>query len=429
MKEAQSATTYVAPSLCRPFRALELFGLSPLALLAGTRCLLFATSVFYTSLATIHTASAQTDVEADRANDSEYLVEVPDTLPALLKVIEARYQVAQTLQGEARFNELSTVRMLLGNITEAFPGSNEALSLALGEQVGKVDPAALDEELATLGSAVSPRSQKDSVPVDPVVEGLSECIVGSDLSEGGASIRIRLRVELDEVGNIKGMPDLLDPLSPDAETQKVFQSSLIALDGCPGLKSFDLPTVVEISLTSSAVESATVISSTITVETLTVDVAEPLSISEPVPVAEPTWEYADSAAEKSLGLGRSEIAELQVRLKLLGYDPKGIDGVAGKGMRKAISDWQADRMLPSSGFVDGRQLEKLREETANEFSAWVAQVENSAALDRASKPPKASTKAKGQPAKPSGGRKWYRDERGWYCTSTILGAMCQRNRP
>lgn len=391
--------------------------------------MLFATSVFYFGLAAIHTASAQTEVGAVDATNPGLAVEVPDNLPALLRMIETRYQAAQTLQGEARFNELAMVRILLGNITEAFPGSNEALSLALGEHVGKVDPAALDEELAALGSAVAPLSQEESVPVDPVVKGLSECIVGSDPSEGGPSIRIRIRVELDEGGNIKGMPDLLDPPSPNEETQKVFQRSLIALDGCPGLKSFISPTVVEISLTSSAVESATVISSTIAGETVTVDVAEPLSISDPVPVVEPTWEYADSAVEKSLGLGRSEIAELQVRLKLLGYDPKGIDGVAGKGMRKAISDWQTDRMLPSSGFVDGRQLEKLREETADEFLAWVAKAENSAVLDRASKPPKATTTAKGQPAKPSGGRKWYRDERGWYCTPTILGAMCQRNRP
>lgn len=391
--------------------------------------MLFATSVFYFGLAAIHTASAQTEVGAVDATNPGLAVEVPDNLPALLRMIETRFQAAQTLQGEARFDELSMVRMLLGKITEAFPGSNEALSLALGENVGTVDPSALDEELAALGSAVAPRSQEEAVIVDPLVKGLSECIAGSDQSEGGANIRIRLRVELDEVGNIIGMPDLLDPPNPDAETRNVFQSSLLALDGCPGLKSFDLPTVVEISLTAAAVESATVITSTITSETLTVVVAEPLSISEPLPVAEPTWEYADSAAEKSLGLGRSEIAELQVRLKLLGYDPKGIDGVAGKGMRKAISDWQTDRMLPSSGFFDGRQLQKLHEETANEFSAWVAQAANSAALERASKPPKATTKAKGQPAKPSGGRKWYRDERGWYCTSTILGAMCQRNRP
>ena len=429
MKAAQPSVANVGASSQRPFKVLDLLDRLPLAVPRGAWCLLFATSVFYFGLAAIHTARAQTEMGAVDASNPGLAVEVPDNLPALVKMIDTRYQLAQALQGEARFNELSTVRMLLGKITDGFPESNEALSVALGEQVGTVDPAALDEELANLGSLVPPRSQSDPAPIDPIVKGLSECLAVSDLSEGGPSIRIRIQVELDEGGNIKGMPDLLDPPSPDEETQKVFQRSLIALDGCPGLKSFNLPTVVEISLTSAAVESATVISSTISGGTLTVDVAEPPSISEPVPVAEPTWAYADLAVEKSLGLGRSEIAELQARLKLLGYDPKGIDGVAGRGMRKAISDWQTDRMLPSSGFVDGRQFEKLRGETANEFSDWVAQAENSAVLDRASKPPKATTKAKGQPAKPSRGRKWYRDERGWYCTPTILGAMCQRNRP
>lgn len=282
-----------------------------------------------------------------------------------------------------------------------------------------------------MGSPELPRTHSEPVPVDPVVKGLSECMVGSDLFEGDPSIRIRIRIrmELDGMGNIVGMPDLLDPPSPDGEMQKVFQRSLIALDGCPGLKSFDLPTAVEISLTTAAVESATAIPSTLTRETMAVDVAEPQSDSEPVPVTEPAWVFADAEAEKSLGLGRSEIAKLQVRLKLLGFDPKGIDGVAGRGMRKAIADWQTDRMLPPSGFVDGRQLEKLRGETADAFSIWIANSKNSDALDRASKPPKRTTKAKGQPVKPSGARKWYRDGRGWYCTPTILGAMCQRNRP
>ena len=428
MKKTQAAPTYVRSPSRRSPRA-KLLGCPCLALRAGTGLLLFATSVVFLDLATFHTASAQTSVEADGDSDLADPLEVPDTLPALLEMIETRYQVAQALQGEARFNELLAVRMLLGNITDSFPASNEALSLALGGKVGTVDPAVLDAELATSDSLESPQAESEMMTIDPVVKSLSECMVGSDLSESDRSIRIRIRVELDEFGSILGMPDLLDPPSPDGRTMKLFQRGLIALDGCPGLKSFDLPGAVEIILTSAAVESATAIPSTITRETLTVDVVEPLSISEPVPVTEPAWELADAAAEKSLGLGRPEIAELQLRLKLSGYDPKGIDGVAGRGMRKAITDWQTDRMLPPSGFVDVRQLEKLRTETADAFSVWIAQAENSDVLDRASRPPKRTTKAAGQPVESSNSRKWYRDGRGWYCTPTILGAMCQRNRP
>ena len=396
---------------------------------SATRLSLLVASIFYLCLATCHTAYAQTQVEAAGTTESTSPVEVPNTLPALRQMIETRYDAAQALQGKAKIIELTKVKMLLGKIAEVFPASNDALNLALGGKVGKVDPAVLDAELATLESQELPLAQIESTIVDPIVAGLTGCMVGSGLSEGGSIVRIQMRVELDELGNIVGMPDLIEPTNPDGGMRKVFQRSLISLDGCPALKLFDLPTAAVITLTSGAVESVTAIPSTIAREALTADVAEPKSNSEPLPFTEPAWVFADSEAEKLLSLGRSEIADLQVRLKLLGFDPKGIDGVAGRAMRKAISDWQTDRALPPSGFVDGRQLEKLRTETAEAFSVWIANTENSGALDRALKPPKSTAKAKGQPAKPSGSRKWYRDGRGWYCTPTILGAMCQRNRP
>ena len=50
----------------------------------------------------------------------------------------------------------------------------------------------------------------------------------------------------------------------------------------------------------------------------------------------------------------------QIRLTYLGHDPRGVDGVMGKGTRKAVSAFQQTAGLPVTGELDDTTRTKLR---------------------------------------------------------------------
>lgn len=67
------------------------------------------------------------------------------------------------------------------------------------------------------------------------------------------------------------------------------------------------------------------------------------------------------AAEQALGLNRDRRRSIQRDLALLGYDPRGIDGVFGPASRRAIAAWQSDQGLEPHGFLDRDQLSLMQE--------------------------------------------------------------------
>ena len=69
-------------------------------------------------------------------------------------------------------------------------------------------------------------------------------------------------------------------------------------------------------------------------------------------------------AETDLRLNRKRRQEVQRSLALLGYDPRGIDGVFGPATRRAIVAWQKDNRLEPHGFLDRDQLSLLQEVAA-----------------------------------------------------------------
>lgn len=69
---------------------------------------------------------------------------------------------------------------------------------------------------------------------------------------------------------------------------------------------------------------------------------------------------ATQADEARLALGEIARAEVQARLSALGYDPKGVDGKFGSGVRAAISRWQGDNGLAATGYLNAEQLARLR---------------------------------------------------------------------
>ncbi|GFE66340.1 peptidoglycan-binding domain-containing protein [Litoreibacter roseus] len=73
--------------------------------------------------------------------------------------------------------------------------------------------------------------------------------------------------------------------------------------------------------------------------------------------AQPT--RAAEAREDALNLSRDARREIQRALSLLGYDPRGIDGIFGPGSRAAITDWQEANGQEATGFVTQVMRDRL----------------------------------------------------------------------
>jgi peptidoglycan hydrolase-like protein with peptidoglycan-binding domain len=72
--------------------------------------------------------------------------------------------------------------------------------------------------------------------------------------------------------------------------------------------------------------------------------------------ADPTPEDNETA----LNLDQAARRSIQQDLTVLGFSTRGIDGIFGPGTRAAISDWQADEGVTATGFLDPRQIARLR---------------------------------------------------------------------
>ena len=79
---------------------------------------------------------------------------------------------------------------------------------------------------------------------------------------------------------------------------------------------------------------------------------------------------ADPAVEEDLGLSKRDRWNAQLRLALLGLDPKGVDGVFGPGTRMAIADLQQREALPATGYLDAGTLELLKDRSQPAYLKW-----------------------------------------------------------
>jgi peptidoglycan hydrolase-like protein with peptidoglycan-binding domain len=66
------------------------------------------------------------------------------------------------------------------------------------------------------------------------------------------------------------------------------------------------------------------------------------------------------AEEDRLNLSRDARRQIQRSLTLLDYDPKGIDGIFGRGSRAAITKFQQANGLPATGFVTRGLVDRLK---------------------------------------------------------------------
>ena len=70
-------------------------------------------------------------------------------------------------------------------------------------------------------------------------------------------------------------------------------------------------------------------------------------------------ENAAKQAEQALALNRDARRQVQRNLALLEFNPRGIDGIFGRGTRSAIRAWQVSRGFDESGFLSANQLSAL----------------------------------------------------------------------
>ncbi len=82
---------------------------------------------------------------------------------------------------------------------------------------------------------------------------------------------------------------------------------------------------------------------------------------------------AAAVAEDALGLGPRQRRAVQQRLKLLGHDPGGVDGVFGTSTRAAIVDWQMKEGLVPTGFLAPEEHRLLRARYNHRLRTWRAQ--------------------------------------------------------
>lgn len=82
------------------------------------------------------------------------------------------------------------------------------------------------------------------------------------------------------------------------------------------------------------------------------------------------------ASEAALALDKQAIRDLQARLLVLGYDPNGIDGAAGRGTRAALRAWQQSQGIEATGYLNEVQRQRLRAESEVALGVWRANPEN-----------------------------------------------------
>lgn len=79
---------------------------------------------------------------------------------------------------------------------------------------------------------------------------------------------------------------------------------------------------------------------------------------------------APQLAEDELQLTRRTRQELQRRLRLIGYNPRGVDGIFGENTRQAIMDLQSDNDLNPTGFLDGDAKALLVSRSEQAYRNW-----------------------------------------------------------
>lgn len=79
--------------------------------------------------------------------------------------------------------------------------------------------------------------------------------------------------------------------------------------------------------------------------------------------------------EDELNLDREQRRGVQAALSVLGFDPRGIDGVFGQGTRTALGAWQRAQGFEETGFLTSEQIRRLSEQAGRRAAEIEADTE------------------------------------------------------
>lgn len=303
---------------------------------------------------------------------------------------------------ETSISNLRMIRDGLDRIIAEYPTSDLSVSILLQEPVGGIDIAALDQRLSQLSHDVT----------EADVYGPMQACLYRELKKPLSQVFV-VELEIDGEGQILGMPQLRMPKTLDSTSRREFLSLVSAFDDCDPFSSNLIGETIEIELNPDR-ELKLKFKQT---SDGSIDTVEPQQVRSSGDIR-PQPPKEDEAA---LLLSRNAIREIQARLLLAGHDPRGVDGILGKGSRGAIRGFQAQQGLPETGLLSKRFLELLQSETSSSYPDWVAKQKAANAKRK---------RKKTRTAKSRLPRGWWRDRSGKYCRKVQFGlTMCRPYPP
>jgi peptidoglycan hydrolase-like protein with peptidoglycan-binding domain len=126
---------------------------------------------------------------------------------------------------------------------------------------------------------------------------------------------------------------------------------------------------------------------------------------------------ASEETEAALGLKRSARVDVQRRLALAGFDPRGLDGVFGPQTRGAITDFQTAWGFPATGYLEPSVYGDLKQRTEGAYQA----LRRQAAAAPSAAPDLAPTARERQLANADSNRRCARDSDGRIIEHQSLG--------
>jgi len=191
---------------------------------------------------------------------------------------------------------------------------------------------------------------------------------------------VSIGFDLDDQGQLSGIPEPLGGATASADMRRLYLHGATALDECAPYPSDGKSASFQASFSNNEIYSLA--------RTSDPSVDQAPSLQQ---VAAAVHKPATQEAERALSLNRGKRREIQRRLQLLGFDPKGVDGVLGQQSRDAISFWQSDKGFPATGFLNAVQLLALNAQSQAEYAEYLAK-----------KPKKKKTKRRVKVCQPPG---------------------------
>lgn len=212
-----------------------------------------------------------------------------------------------------------------------------------------------------------------------------------------AQAPMRMKVTISADGGILGLPELLEPASPDAAIRADYIGMVAAAGNCApvdwgsaGDYELSVSSTGDLTVQPSILVAATP-AAPATPQIASAPQAEAPAAGLPTFFAPPVLTPSTPETEDLLALDRQAIRDVQARLLVSGYDPNGVDGVLGNGARAALASWQVSIGVEPNGYLNAQQLQMLAERSQAQLDLWLQEPGNAATYS----PPKAvATKKK-----------------------------------